>query len=235
MEKLLVRNPGLQRGFGCLGALLQVGLSISDIADEGPDILVPVYLAIALLFVASAIIPVLVFLQVTLCFSMSAIITASSLNCFLGLGFSLAAAIMVFRLGGFLRQPMIKAAFFAFFGSLALTVPIFCSNKPALAHIPALIVAAIYSVLVYCLARGRVLSAFGPKKKPVLKLAAHGLGAREIQVILATIGGATIKQIAYDLKLSESTIRNTLARGRHKLGLDTREDVGALRERYRVE
>ncbi len=229
-----IKNRGLRLGFGCLGALLQIGLSLSEYVEVGLDALVVVYLAFSLVFLACAVFSSLVPLQVVLFLALSAITTASRLNSFIGLAFSIVAVIIFFRLGGFLHNSALKASILGTIGSLAFVLPVVLSRKPALTHVVALIAVLIYLPFVAALARGRVLSAFGPRK-PVLRLKDFRLNRREIEMVKGRISGKTTKELALEYRISISTVRNNLASAAHKLKLADREAFGALGEQYRIE
>jgi len=229
-----IENKGLRHGFGLLGALLQIGLSFSEYVEGGLDALVAIYLAFCLVFIACALFSCLGSLQVVLFLALSAITTTFHLNCYLGLSFSIVAALIFFRLGGFLHSSALKAAILGTVGSLAFVLPIVLSRQPTLTHASALIAAFIYLFLVTALARARVLSAFGPRK-PVLRLKDFRLNKRETEMVKGRISGKTTKQLAIEYRISISTVRNNLALASHKLNLQDREAFGALGERYRIE
>jgi DNA-binding CsgD family transcriptional regulator len=234
MEGVNNHNVGFQRVLGGVGALLQAGLMLSDYAEFETDTPDPVYLAFALLFLASALFAVLGPLQAALFFGLSALQTAHSLDPFYGLGFAVVAAFIVFRRGWFFRHRLIKASIIAATGSATLILPILASGKPPMALAPACVSAAIFSILVIGLAKGRVLSAFMPRK-PLVRLASYNLTKRECQVIKARILGKTVKELALENGLAVSTVRNALAKGCHKLGIEGRETLMALGENFRVE
>jgi DNA-binding CsgD family transcriptional regulator len=233
MSKVNIRNPGLRFMLGIIGALLQGGLAILDHLDSEPDIFIPFYLGIALLFLASSVIACLVPIQAGLFFILSGLVTVSTLNSLFGLCFALAASLVLFRIGAFLRWPWIKAAILVPIGSLVLIYPIVTSDMPPLSYAEAAIAAVIYSTVIIALARGRVLSAFGPKK-PVLRLSDYDLTDTEELVIVGRLKGKDVKQIAYEANLSASTVRNALAKACRKLHLPDRESIGAMAERYRI-
>jgi DNA-binding CsgD family transcriptional regulator len=54
------------------------------------------------------------------------------------------------------------------------------------------------------------------------------LSARERQVVAAAVTGRTNKLIAYELGLSDSTVRVLLGRAKRKLELRTRRELVAL-------
>jgi DNA-binding CsgD family transcriptional regulator len=234
MGKINIHNLRLRRGFGWGGALLQIGLLFSDYAEQDLYTLMPVRLAFALFFIASAVFASMGKVQAPLCLALCAIETNSSLNCYEGLGFSLIAAVIFLLRGLFYRKAMLRAAILSSFGGIALVLPIAISNKQPLCLASASIAALIFALVVFAMARGRVLGSFS-LEKPVLKLSACGLNKREIQIVKAKLGGKTVKDFARENDIAASTVRNSLASATHKLGLNGREALGALGERFRVE
>ena len=53
MKKRYIHSEGFQKAMGCVGALLLIGITISDYADPGGLRLGPVYLAFVVFFLAS--------------------------------------------------------------------------------------------------------------------------------------------------------------------------------------
>jgi DNA-binding CsgD family transcriptional regulator len=234
MKAVNNHNEGFQRGLGGAGILLQAGWMLSDFAEFELASPSPVHMAFALLFLATALFAALGVLQAALFFGLCALQTASSLDSLYGLGFAVVGAIILFRRGWFCRHPLKKALIVAAMGCAALLAPILASGPSPLALAPACVSASLFAILVACLAKGRVLSAFAPKK-PVLKLASYHLNRRECQVIKARLLGKTVKELALENGLAVSTVRNALATGCHKLGIEGRESLMALGESFRVE
>ena len=234
MKESKISNEKLQKVFGRVGALIQVGLLIADYAEpEGMDFC-PVYLAFALLFLVSARFAFHGLLQAGLFFALAGQQTVASQNSFYGLAFAIVAVLIMFRGGWFLHKTMGRAIPVAAVGSALLIVPIVALNKTPIALAPAFISAAIYSILVFGLAKGRCLSALAPKKR-LLRLSDFNLTKREMQAVKAHLQGTTIKEFAYENGIVESTVRNALSLSYHKLGIQGCEELMALGERYRVE
>jgi DNA-binding CsgD family transcriptional regulator len=227
-------DAGLRKGFGLVGVLIQAGMAIADLAEPDELSSSPVHVLFALLFLATALVSFLGALQAALFFGLSAVETVSSLDSIYGLGFAAVGAIILFRRGCFVRRPMAKAPVVAGLGCAILALPILFSRKPAVSLAPALVSAAVFASLVFGLAGGRLLSAFAPAK-PILSLADYRLGRRERQVVKARIQGKTVKEIAAENGLAVSTVRNALSTACRKLGIEGREALAALGERYRVE
>jgi DNA-binding CsgD family transcriptional regulator len=228
------RDAGLRKGFGLVGILIQAGLAVADLAEPDELSSSPVHVLFALLFLATALVSFLGALQAALFFGLSAVETVSSLDSIYGLGFAAVGAIILFRRGCFIRRPMAKAPIVAALGCAILVLPILCSRKPPINLVPAFISAAIFAILVFGLAGGRLLSALAPGK-PLLRLSDYGLGRRERQVVKARIRGKTVKEFAAENGLAESTVRNALSSACRKLGVEGREALAALGERYRIE
>jgi DNA-binding CsgD family transcriptional regulator len=228
-----VHNEKVQSVFGRMCALLQVGFLIADYAEpEGIDFC-PVYLAFALLFLASAHFASQG-LQAGLFFAMAAQQTVTSQNCFYGLAFAVVAVLILFRGGWFLKKALGRAITSAATGSAVLIMPIVVLNKSPIALVLVFICVAIYSIIVFGLAKGRCLSALAPKKS-ILRLADYKLTRREIQIVKARLLGKTIKEFAYENGIAESTVRNALSLSYHKLGIPGGEELMALGERYLIE
>ena len=214
--------------------MIQAGLAITDYAEPDELFLGPVYFAFALLFLATAFFSFLGPLQAGLFYGLAAVETVSTLNCFYGLGFAAVAVIILFRRGWFFRNAKIKAPHSRGDRLRLSRAARRGIQEAAIALVPALISAGVYSILVYGLAKGRFLSALAPKK-PVLKLSRYRLNRREEQVVRGRILGKTVKELAAESGVAVSTIRNALASACRKLGIEGREALAAMGERFRVE
>lgn len=222
------------RGCGFVGALIQLGLIISDVAEPDGVSFSYIYLVIALLFLATAVFGALGPFQALLFLCLTGVETVSSLNCFYGLGFAIVALLMLFRKGWFVRRSMVKASIIDLVGCVLLVLPIALSAKPAIALVPAAISATTFTILVFGLAKGRFLSSLIPKK-PVLKLSDFNLNRREHKVVLGRLSGLSNKELVAENGVTISTIRNAFSTAYRKLGIFCSEDLIALGERYRVE
>jgi DNA-binding CsgD family transcriptional regulator len=233
MKDINIHNEGFQKVIGCIGALLQLGMTASDLAESEGTILAPIFLLSSLLFLATARFAFLGTAQATLFFGLSALLAVDGRNCFCALGFAVMGAFIVFRRGWFYINALPKAYFIAGIGCLIFIGPVVPEARP-IAQAPSLICAIVYSIVVFGLAKGRFLASLAPKKS-LLKLADFKLTERESQVVRNHLLGRTVKEFACDNELAESTVRNNICSAYHKLGLGSREELRALGERYRVE
>lgn len=78
-------------------------------------------------------------------------------------------------------------------------------------------------------------SAARSEVKPKLSLLECGLSPAEAAYVRAAATGITYKEIASDAKVSESTVRNTLARAFRKLGVNDKAALVALIDAHELE
>lgn len=83
-------------------------------------------------------------------------------------------------------------------------------------------------LLFLYLAYEEKLMVYLKEPKPRLSLAAKGFTPLEAAYIFAIIEGKSAKEIAYDMKVTESTARNNISRAFHKLGLTDRHEFTIL-------
>ena len=147
-----------------------------------------------------------------------------------GLGFDLAAAVTLTRQGWFCRFPLARGAIAAIVGAAMIILPAYARGSGALAPV---CLTAVYVGATLALARGRLLAAWTPKKRQ-LRLTDYKLSPREREIVRLRLCGNTVKEIAYDRGLAESTVRNKLSYAYRKLGLECAEDLAALGERFTI-
>jgi DNA-binding CsgD family transcriptional regulator len=244
MKEMNTHNRGLQRAMGYMSSLVMLGLAGSESVEPSESLLMfwdssfavslsPIYLLFGLLFLATALFVSLGSVQVGILFLLSALQATQSSARLYGLGFALVAAVIGLRRGWFVRRPLAKAALVSAIGCLSLLGPILASDAGLRAIAPALIGASVFVIFVFGLARGRVLSAFAPKKR-VLRLADYKLSPRESLVVKLRLSGKSAKEIAIENGIALSTVRNALSLAYRKLGIEGCEALMAIGERYTV-
>jgi DNA-binding CsgD family transcriptional regulator len=238
-------NRGPQRVLGFISSLTMLGFASSaSLEPGGADLIfieesavVPlayVYVLFAALFLATALIVSFGAVQVGLLFLLSAVQATRAGARLFGLGFAIVAAIILLRRGWFCRKPMAKAALVAGIGCIAFLGPQLASWKGIRAFVPSLIGSSVFVIVVLGLARGRVLSAFAPKKR-ILRLVDFKLTRRERMVVKMRFAGKSNKEIASECRIAVSTVRNVLSSVYLKLGLEGEDELMAMGERYTVE
>lgn len=146
---------------------------------------------------------------------------------FYGLGFFAFLVLFLFRLGFFQNKKALK---------LFLTIAIFYvleifsatkAGKPILAAFFPVFFMSIFLFFLY-FSYEEKLMVYLKEPKPKLSLAARGFTPLEAAYIFAIIEGKSAKEIAYDMKVTESTARNNISRAFHKLGLSDRHEFTIL-------
>jgi DNA-binding NarL/FixJ family response regulator len=70
--------------------------------------------------------------------------------------------------------------------------------------------------------------------KPVVHLSDRGLSGKESSHLLGLLAGKSMKEIAWDNKVKESTIRNSLSRAYHRLGFTDKTQLLKWAENYDI-
>jgi DNA-binding NarL/FixJ family response regulator len=91
----------------------------------------------------------------------------------------------------------------------------------------------IYLSVLYLMFEER-LAVYLKAPKPRISLKEKELSGTERLYIKNITIGKTSKDIAFDYEVSESTVRNTLARAYKKLGIEDKSELAALAERYEL-
>jgi DNA-binding CsgD family transcriptional regulator len=245
MKDMNTHNRGPQRVLGFISSLAMLGFASSESVESGESCLVlfdepaafplaALYLLFAALFLVTALFVSLGTIQVGLFFLLSALQATRSSGRLYALGFAIVAAILLLRRGWFFRKPMVKAVLVGGVGCATFLGPLFASGQSASVLMPALIGSSVFVIVVLGMARGRFLSAFAPKKR-VLRLADFKLTSRESLIVKMRIAGKSVKEIALENHVADSTVRNALAFSYRKLGIEGGDALMAIGERYTVE
>jgi DNA-binding CsgD family transcriptional regulator len=236
MKDINVHNKKLHRYLGITCVLLVACLALSPRGYPSPQrgsaaFLFAIYGTLALTFLSSAIFANLGGLQAPMLFALAGIESMSGVDSIDGLGYDFAAALVLLRRGWFIRRPVATGAVIAVLGCIALLSPFVLGF--ASAPLSAAFAVAAYGFFVACLARGKTLAAWAPKKR-VFRLEDYHLNKRELEVVRLRILGLSVKEIAATEGIALSTVRNKLSIAYRKLGLANMEDLMALGERYLV-
>ncbi|HTX73147.1 MAG TPA: helix-turn-helix transcriptional regulator [Rectinemataceae bacterium] len=85
----------------------------------------------------------------------------------------------------------------------------------------------VFLLFLFVTFRERII-VYLKEPKPKFSLGERGLSVAERCYVLSIIEGKTTKEIAFDYEVSESTVRNTLARAYKKLDVEDRADLAGL-------
>gem|GEM_PF-2416055 len=246
MKNNLTRRSGSRLVLGCVSSLTMLGFACSEGQGLGDLLLVPIggewgdcagtlfYLLLSALFLLSAFRERLGHLQAGIFLLLSALQAGRESGRQLGLGFAIVAMIVLMQRGWFIRRRRLKAAIASAFGCAIFLGPALASGGGDRELLPAAIWWASYVVVVLGLSRHRYLSALGPRKG-LLKLADYKLTARESRIVRMRLLGLSSKEVAAELSISDSTVRNVLSTAYRKLGIENWEALLSMGERYTVE
>jgi DNA-binding CsgD family transcriptional regulator len=152
---------------------------------------------------------------------------------FYGLGFFAIGLILLYRLGFYDTKRILKMTLsFAYF-ALSEAAAIVVNGENPVYAVAAVFFMAAFLITVY-LAFQEKLAVYLKEPKRELSLKEKGLATTERAYTLAFASGRSTKEVAFDYGVSESTVRNTLARAYKKLGVDDKSGLSALAERYKL-
>ncbi|HUW40823.1 MAG TPA: helix-turn-helix transcriptional regulator [Rectinemataceae bacterium] len=244
MTKLKKRAPLVNRRLGQTGTVLFTGLCSGEVLSEwdGGGLveelfdspLAVAYLAAALVFLASSRLAILRSAQPILLLALSPVQALGGAGVLGALAFALAGALLSMRMGFFKARAASKAVFLCFVVAAAESGSVLLAPEPRAVAGPALSCAIVFGVFAFALARRKILTAFAPKRE-VLSLQAFSLTRRERQFVLGLLAGKSTKQIGFEYRLSDSTVRCTLAHAYRKLGVRNSSELAAMGERYSFE
>jgi len=192
-----------------------------------------ILLASVALLLASAYAKRFAWIQPVVMFALTPVsFTADPLS-FYGLSFFFVGVITLFRLGFFARLRGLKLALCTLY---LLGCELLVLERSGLGLLEAIdpVFFMIVFVAFMCLAYEEKLAVFLHEPKPLLSLRAQGLSAAERVYVMAIVEGRSPKEVASECSVSESTVRNTLARAYKKLGVEDKSALAALAENHRI-
>ncbi len=150
-----------------------------------------------------------------------------------GLGFFIVGVLLLERAGFFLKHRTPKVALVGvYLLAVEIAAAVLSKASPVTALAPTFFIAA-FALFLWFLYKDRLVVYFAePKAK--LSLTEKGLSNAERAYVLSAIRGKQQKEVAIDFEVAESTVRNTLARAYHKLGVEDKSGLAALAEKYEI-
>jgi DNA-binding CsgD family transcriptional regulator len=152
---------------------------------------------------------------------------------FYGLGFFAMALILLYRLGFYNKRRILKLILSFSYFAFSEVAGMIINGQKAVNALAAIFFMLAFIIFAY-LAFEEKLAVFLKEPKSELSLKERGLATTERAYTLAFASGRSTKEVAFDFGVSESTVRNTLARSYKKLGVDDKAGLSALAERYRL-
>jgi DNA-binding CsgD family transcriptional regulator len=148
-------------------------------------------------------------------------------NNFFGLGFYAVGILLLFKLDFFDKHRIVKAvccvgylSAIEVFESLRQGSPLYFALTPVLFIIA-------FLIFLYLAFRDRFII-YLKEPKPKLSLEAKGLSDAEQVYVRAILADKGVKDTSFEYGVSESTVRNTLARAYKKLGVTNRAGLHSL-------
>ncbi len=140
--------------------------------------------------------------------------------------FATTAAILFYQVGFFNRRRALKmTAYLAFYYALTV-LQVFMRDMGGFLKeetradrgFGPLIIVTIFLLFLYLSFKERLI-VYLKEPKPRLSLSEKGLSSAEHAYSIAIINGRSLKEVAFDFEVSESTVRNTIARAYKKMGV----------------
>jgi DNA-binding CsgD family transcriptional regulator len=150
---------------------------------------------------------------------------------FYGLGFFMMATLLLFKIGFFEkgRIPKIVGLLVYLYG-WELYAALRAGRNTSSPYTAVFFVTA-FLLYLYILYKEQII-VYLKQPKPLLDLQAKGIADTEAAYILALAKGLNVKEIAGRFEVSESTVRNTLARAYKKLGVQDKAELSAFLADY---
>ena len=238
--KIPRKNPVSTLGFFSsiaflLGAVLIFSLELYKGSGvvESITFNVVTQLIVSLLFFISSRSSRLYFIQPLLFLALTPINLLSAHDSFYGLGFFMMAVLLLFKVGFFTRRRTLKLiGLLIYLYGWELYASLRSGWERGLSLTPVFFVTA-FLLFLYILYREQII-VYLKEPKPILDLREKGLSGTERAYITALAKGMSPKEIAAEHKVSDSTVRNTLARAYKKLGVKDKSELTALTARHTV-
>jgi DNA-binding CsgD family transcriptional regulator len=231
MIKKPIANLGLFFSFAFLAGFILMtiflairGLPIRSVVINPSNL---VQLFVALLFYLSSRSPKLYWIQPAIFLAITPLPFIGNNDSFYGLAFFVLAVLLLFKIGFFNSQRVPKfIGLLLYLYIIQVITAIITERSLQLALTPVFFV-TVFLVILYILYHEEIV-VYLKEPKPVLDLKAKKLSEAEYHYLMDLRGGKNIKEIAVDHGVSESTVRNTLARVYRKLEVNDKTDLMAM-------
>jgi DNA-binding CsgD family transcriptional regulator len=239
----LVINRSLKRsglffaGFCALSAVYNVFQQVFQYHHQFPGFLLHshalINLGVAGIFALSAFVPRLVWIQPIVIFAYVPEPLLTPERTFTSLGIFAIGMMLLYRLGFFEKRPLPRLILclaylygWVLYGVTRAEGNIMKSFSP-------IIFMTFFLVVTYLVFQDK-LAIYLKEPKPKLSLKGKGLSEAERSYIRSLSDGKSSKEIAFAYEVTESTVRNTLARAYKKLEIEDKAGLAALAEKYEI-
>ncbi|HUX41534.1 MAG TPA: helix-turn-helix transcriptional regulator [Rectinemataceae bacterium] len=190
-------------------------------------------LASIALFGLSAIFASLRWIQPAVFLALGPVAVIQNYEDIYGLGFFIMGGLLLERAGFFQRHRFLKVmGFISYLLAIEIAAAVVSRQPMTKAVGPTFFITA-FGVFLWFLYKDRlVVSLKEPKAR--VSLSARGLTHAERAYSLAMIEGKSVKEIAFDYEVSESTVRNTIARACKKLAVEDSTGLAVLAATHEI-
>ncbi len=188
---------------------------------------------VSILFFVSVLRPATLWIQPAIFLVIAPFSISTDTTSFFGLGLFAIALILLYRLGFYNNRRIPKLIISFSYFALSEAASVIVNDQKAVYAVEAIFFMIVFCIVIYLVFEEK-LAVYLKEPKHELSLKEKGLATTERAYTLAFASGKTTKEVAYDFGVSESTVRNTLARSYKKLGVEDKAGLSALAERYRL-
>jgi DNA-binding CsgD family transcriptional regulator len=208
-----------------LASGLDIGGALSDFA------LVDSLVLISAALYLSACVDRVVWIQPLVFMAITPVNMMSSIDSFYGLAFYSIAILLLMKLRFFDKRRVLRTM-----GCVVYLVAVEIASgiknrEPLIFCIEPVFFIAVFIVFLLLTFREKIF-VYLKEPKPVLFLEEKGLSPAERAYVLALLAGKGVKATAFESGVSESTVRNTLARAYKKLGVSGRSDLVSMTRKF---
>ncbi len=150
-----------------------------------------------------------------------------------GAGFLSMATLLMFRLGYFRKKAALKFTGLILFFFTCEILGATIGRRSLVTGVMPVFFVTVFLLLLY-FSYEEKLMVYLKEPKPRLSLTDKGFTPLETAYVFAIIEGKSAKEIAYEMKVTESTARNNISRAFHKLGLSDRHEFTILSMKYEI-
>ncbi|MFH2115830.1 MAG: LuxR C-terminal-related transcriptional regulator, partial [Spirochaetota bacterium] len=230
MKRKPVANLGLFFSFAFLAGFILVltirplrGLSIISGISRPTNL---AQLLAALLFYLSSRSPKLYWIQPAVFLAIAPLPFIASHDNFYGIAFFVLAVLLLFKIGFFNSRRIPKVIGLVLYLYLVQLGIAMIVGRPFRSALTAVFFVTIFLVILYILYQEEIII-YLKEPKPVLDLKEKRLSETEYLYLIDLQSGKSLKEIAFDHDVSESTVRNTLARVYKKLAVKDKSELMA--------
>lgn len=185
------------------------------------------------LFLLSALFPPLRWLQPAIFLLTSPVAIVPDSHNIYGLGYFIMGVVLLERAGFFLKHRPAKVVILLAYLLAIEVVAVFISKENIGRAISPTFFIAAFGLFLWFLYKDRLVVIL-KEPKPRIALSEKGLSPAERTYVFAMIEGKSVKEIAFEYEVAESTVRNTITRACKKLEVEDTTGLAVLAATHEV-